>query len=628
SILSCKKEITLSLSQTSIVLSGPSATKNVDVYCNGAWSTQTPDWLVCEPASGDGNATVKVSVADDSGFSQSGSILFLAEGQTASVTVKLSGEDFIMSSDSFHFDENGTPQKATIKSHYDWTISIPKDASWITVEPMSGKAGETEITLTPKPITDRKPRTEQIIDVSYGTKFSMFVVSQTMPNNAPEAPVLVSPVNEEGVAIDVVFKWNAAKDSDSDILTYQLKVTEDGGKTWLTATVENATETKLPELLSINRDYTWQVTVSDPFGGYAESATATFRTGDDGAWKNKEFRVIQDATAGAPKPVNLLIMGDGYIDSDYIEGAKFDQDLQRAYQSFFSLEPFKSYKDYFRVTALAAYSEERGATVKQNIPEYPDGVTGGCPKQTRNTLFNSTLDGGSTTAVTCNYDRVFEYAKTVDGIDDNELQNMTILLMINLDVYAGTCVSFRSGQSIAMSPVGKGTFETIVNHECGGHGFARVLDEYVYYSSETIPPTDRGVQQISEWRKYDPYYANNIDLTGSRTDVHWKKYYDHTGYSSVGLYEGSMMYGKGVWRSEIISCMCDNRKYYNAPTREAIVYRIMKVAGLEFNFDDFVAKDKVKSDDTGVAIPPEYGGTKAGPILSLPPLAPPICIDE
>ena len=93
-----------------------------------------------------------------------------------------------------------------------------------------------------------------------------------------------------------------------------------------------------------------------------------------------------------------------------------------------------------------------------------------------------------------------------------------------------------------------------------------------------------------------------------------------SGYESVSLYEGGCLYAQGVWRPEYISCMEDNRSYYNAPSREAIVRRICKASGTPFSMSSFTANDKVRSDNTRAA------GTRAPELFV--PLAPPILIDK
>jgi hypothetical protein len=88
------------------------------------------------------------------------------------------------------------------------------------------------------------------------------------------------------------------------------------------------------------------------------------------------------------------------------------------------------------------------------------------------------------------------------------------------------------------------------------------------------------------------------------------------------MFEGACLYEYGVWRPEVMSCMDDNRYYYNAPSREAIVRRIMRASGKTFNMENFIANDKVRSDNTGLNTRADY--------VSKPfvPLAPPILVER
>ena len=51
------------------------------------------------------------------------------------------------------------------------------------------------------------------------------------------------------------------------------------------------------------------------------------------------------------------------------------------------------------------------------------------------------------------------------------------------------------------------------------------------------------------------------------------------------------MHGRGVFRSEVNSCMNNNVPYFSTISRQAIVERIMRYAGETFNFETFVGKD-------------------------------------
>lgn len=608
--VSCRTDQTLSVNPVSLEFPKAGKSFKVAVSSNVAWEVTSPEWLTCSPSSGTGNAEVTVTAAQNTELDRTATLMFSGQGLTAAVDVVQSGVDFSLSSTEFSFDESGAPATMTVYSKYSWEIDN-KEVPWCIASPSSGEAGETEVTLTPARFTDRTPRNTAFLQVNFNGSFRFITVSQTMPNSAPDAPVLTFPESSAtDIPTNVTFKWNVPADPDGDVLTYTLMISSNGGASW--KTVESkSNSTKFSSYLDKNTEYMWKVEAMDPFGGKAVSSVRYFTTGTAGGYVDGEVRLIKEECAGAPQPVHLIFTGDGFIEEDYQDGGAFDQALETAVNAFFGLEPYASYKDYFRVSAVAAYSQERGATVMSNMT--------GCKAQTRNTVFSSTLDGGNSTGIECNYERVFSYARKVDGVTEADLDNTTVFVLINLDVYAGTCMMDPSGRSVSMCPTGS-SFGKVVTHEGGGHGFGRLLDEYRYYN-ESLPVDEQNV--VNSWRASDPYFGYNISLTGDRELVHWKHYFDMAGYEAVGMYEGAYLYYMGAWRPEYISCMEDNRPYYNAPSREAIVRRIMKASGSTFDFDDFLAKD---------ARALSSGAVMAAQAPAVPydfvPLAPPVLIDN
>ena len=608
--VSCTPDHSLSVNPLTIEFPKAGKSLKVTVSSNVAWEVTCPEWITCSPSSGTGNAEVTVTAAQNSELDRTATLMFTGQGLTATLDVVQSGVDFALSSTEFIFDESGAPATMTVYSKYAWDIDN-KEVPWCVASPSSGDAGETEVTLTPARFTDRTPRNTAFLQVNFNGSFRFITVSQTMPNSAPEAAVLTFPESSAtNIPTNVTFKWNVPADPDGDVLTYTLMISSNGGTTWQTMESES-NSTKFSSYLKKNTEYMWKVEASDPFGGKSVSDIRYFTTGTAGGYVDGEVRLIMEECAGAPQPVHLIFTGDGFIEEDYNDGGAFDQALETAVNAFFSLEPYASYKDYFRVSAVAAYSQERGATVKSNMT--------GCKAQTRNTVFSSTLDGGNSTGIGCNYDRVFSYALKVPGVTDAELDNTTVFVLINLDVYAGTCMMMATGRSVSMCPTGS-SFGKVVTHEGGGHGFGRLLDEYRYYN-ESLPVDNQNL--INSWRASDPYFGYNISLTGDRELVHWKHYFDIAGYEAVGMYEGAYLYNMGAWRPEYISCMEDNRPYYNAPSREAIVRRIMKASGSTFDFDDFLAKD-ARALSSGAAMAAQAPAVP----YDFVPLAPPVLIDN
>ena len=89
----------------------------------------------------------------------------------------------------------------------------------------------------------------------------------------------------------------------------------------------------------------------------------------------------------------------------------------------------------------------------------------------------------------------------------------------------------------------------------------------------------------------------NIDFTGNFDVVKWKHFLSDERYSGSGLgcYEGAATFSYGVWRPSENSIMRnDANGHYNAPSREAIYYRIHKLAygkDWDYDFEDFVQWD-------------------------------------
>ena len=79
----------------------------------------------------------------------------------------------------------------------------------------------------------------------------------------------------------------------------------------------------------------------------------------------------------------------------------------------------------------------------------------------------------------------------------------------------------------------------------------------------------------------------------------------------------------GRWRSEMISCMIDNRFYFSTWQRMLIVQRIMTLSGSTFDVESFWAND-VTTDpvrDTNVS---SVMGDMSLPVQIMPPLPEPV----
>ncbi len=75
-------------------------------------------------------------------------------------------------------------------------------------------------------------------------------------------------------------------------------------------------------------------------------------------------------------------------------------------------------------------------------------------------------------------------------------------------------------------------------------------------------------------------FARNLSLIGTHKDVSWSHLIFNPSYGDiVDIYEGGYFHSRGVYRSELNSCMNNNIAYYSTWSRQLIVERIMLLAG-------------------------------------------------
>ena len=299
--------------------------------------------------------------------------------------------------------------------------------------------------------------------------------------------------------------------------------------------------------------------------------------------KEGEVTVYQKASEG--NGIDIVFMGDAYSDRQVANGM-YRRDMEACVEQFFAVEPFKSFRKlfniYFVTTVSATEGYERGG---RSLGTY---------------FGNVTFMGG-------NNDKCFELARKAVK-DDKRMDEVLVLVCGNQDlsgiVYLnGSCTFYEpqtwTGRDYACGPAvtyftkQDESFERtgdVLRHEAGGHGFAKLADEYHY--SGTVSSSDK---DLIKARSAHMWYSN-VDITSDRAKVKWAKFLADDRYKDeVGMYEGGFTYQYGVWRPSENSIMNDNRGGFNAPSRYTIWYRIHKLAyGNSWNgtFEDFVAFDK------------------------------------
>ncbi len=287
----------------------------------------------------------------------------------------------------------------------------------------------------------------------------------------------------------------------------------------------------------------------------------------------------QSATQGAG--VDLVFMGDCFDAKDIAEG-KYLSGVNEAIGYFFDIEPYNTYRDYFNVYVVFGLSPDSGMGTVNTIREAKFGSS-------------YTLNAGiQPDEATC-----FEYACKAPTVTEENIHRTLITLVENTEEYGGICYLWNDGSAIAVCPMSRDVypydFRGLVQHEAGGHGFAKLGDEYIYHNAfaQDCPAPNCGSTPAEEVRAAKQKgWCRNLSLTGNMHEVDWAHFIFDPNYADkVDIYEGGYMHTRGVFRSESNSCMNNNIPYYSAIQRETMVQNIKKYAGEEYSFEEFKQHD-------------------------------------
>ena len=286
--------------------------------------------------------------------------------------------------------------------------------------------------------------------------------------------------------------------------------------------------------------------------------------------RDGEVITLQKATVG--KGINIVFMGDAYTDREMGSGGLYERMMYFSAEEFFSIEPYKTFRNRFNVYAVKAVSR--------------DGKTG----KGYSTALGTEITHSSIT--TGNIDKCFEYALKVPGIKDD--RNLLIGVIVNSVSERGITSMSESRQSgVAFygsrlnDPMG---FGPTLRHEAGGHGFAFLDDEYETMQQEAIK--EHIDHRNAMFRQYG-WYAN-VDFTDDPAKIKWNVFLSDERYKDeVGIFEGGSLYQKGAYRPSEESMKRAGFEYFNAPSRWAIYKRIMELSGEEASFDKFLEYDAI-----------------------------------
>ena len=291
---------------------------------------------------------------------------------------------------------------------------------------------------------------------------------------------------------------------------------------------------------------------------------------------DKQYETLQRASKG--RGIDIVLLGDAFTDIDIATGHYRDI-MEYAMESFFSIEPTKTYRDYFNVHMV--YAVSRRACVGDD----PTQTALGTVWDKVNGVTNRLIQLPDYVYVPVSRGVIPYPSIIVNGKKTGfALVEGTGIIKPN---YAFSCYLYG----------GLDYLKYLILHESVGHGFGLLGDEYIDYIGQELPESNKNRLKLDQAKGL----CLNLSLTNDFQSVYWSHLIGHPRYPYVGVYEGGCKYNNGVWRSERVSLMSTlfTDLYFNAISRELLVKRILELSGEGYSFDKFLQKDSDEGRPTG-----------------------------
>lgn len=488
--------------------------------------------------------------------------------------------------------------KLTIQfySTENWQAKI--NANWAVLTTSKGEAGESEIAILAKEENNSGESRQATLTISSGTISKDIIIEQQQKDiiNLTNSQFSLTSDKQE-LAITYTSNlegctFTLTNTSSSDINWISIKQDETKslkeGILVLNVEPNNERKERKASLIIEGVDLTdGSIRAHSQLLTITQSA-APIGLSTDYSQDKKAYQLQQHSQGNG---IPLIFMGDGFIDKD-IASNYYRQTMEKGLENFFTEEPIKSLRNYFDIWYVNAVSANNA---------FGDSYS---------TTFSCLLEGNGSTLIEGNHDKVMEYAMQVPILKDNQelINEATCIVILNTEDYAGTCYfGFKDGANTINLAIGycpmiygmeDDMFRRVLCHECIGHGFAKLLDEYSYQEQGRIPDSE-----ITSTKKMQSMgWAANVDFTNNRNEVLWNKFLKDSRYQGadnygevLGVYEGACTYWSGAYRPTNESMMRSNTHGFNAPSREAIYKRIMKTAygsTWEYDYETFVEFDQ------------------------------------
>ena len=264
---------------------------------------------------------------------------------------------------------------------------------------------------------------------------------------------------------------------------------------------------------------------------------------DTDFFSDKEVEVYfeNDSNSG----INVVFLGDGYLKKDLgKEFGNYRRDAREMLDELFNTHPFSEYIDFFNVYIVYAESLETGEDLGHIMA---------------NNITTAFQINRTSNDISYDFEKAFDFATSALPVNNDDVNLILMATNYGMNGLATGMIAFVERMKIRT-----------MKHEVG-HAFGQLGDEYNNnFTNPEIYP--------------------NLDSTNDIGVIEWSHFIGLENYENVGAFERTQ-----GWVPESFSLMGNNEigNSFNAPSREAIVKKIMELRGLDYNFSDFLEIDEI-----------------------------------
>lgn len=275
-----------------------------------------------------------------------------------------------------------------------------------------------------------------------------------------------------------------------------------------------------------------------------------------------EIVILQEASLG--QGINVVLMGDLFVDKDMEEGGKYETVMREAMEMLFSTEPFKSLRDRFNVYMIKVVAPNTYTGVYHNVAYQIDD------------------------------NKCFQYAMGIEGFDQSSATIISILNREAIGFNENVTLTYLDNSSIVrLAGLYDGHVGRVLLHEAG-HAIGKLADEYDITNGATRTDDEKEALRNEMYNHFYSFgWGCNVSPTNDPNEVFWAHFLEDSCYADeVGIYD----IGNGLYRPSPVSLMNNSwtALWFNAPSREAIYKQIMQLSegeGWTYDYETFVEFD-------------------------------------